>query len=167
MSGTEDAELHDRWERRKRTLHIIDIENLVGDDHAIGNRYAFEHALAQYADIAGMRPDDPVIIGCHPGLVFVAQDILGHRGRIVTGRGEDGADLALLRTAHAEFIAGRFHLVSIGSGDHIFAELAAELTRDGVRVTVVGRSLRIAADLAAAAYEVRHLDPVVTDTEVA
>lgn len=147
----DDWLLPDVWERRRRTLHIIDIENLVGTEHAEGDRHAFEHALADYSLAANMNPDDPVMLGCHPGLLFVAQQTLGRRGRILTGHGADGADRALLDAADPVFISNRFHLVSIGSGDHAFVPLTEHLINSGVRVTVVGRRGRTAAALTEAA----------------
>ncbi len=149
----------EQWERRKRCLHIVDIENLVGDEHEAGDRYAFEHALALYAEASGMRPEDQVLVGCHPGLVFTAQNILGSRGQIFTGAGADGADLALLEACDPDFIANRYHLVSIGSGDHIFAPLVVELIGRGARVKVVARSGRLSAELRQVANAVTMLDP--------
>lgn len=151
-----------QWERRKRTLHIVDIENLVGDDHRSGDRHAFEHALALYADAGSMLPEDQVLVGCHPGLVFTAQQILGSRGRIFTGAGADGADKALLEASDAEFIASRYHLVSIGSGDHIFTQLAAELIERGVTVRVVARSGRLSKELEEVAGTIALLDPIAS-----
>ncbi len=155
-------ELPKQWERRKRTLHIVDIENLVGDDHHIGDRHSFEHALALYADASSMLPEDQVLVGCHPGLVFTAQQILGSRGQIFTGAGEDGADKALLDASDADFIASRYHLVSIGSGDHIFAPLAAELHSRNVIVRIVARSGRLSKDLETVAQTVTLLDPIAS-----
>ncbi len=162
MGADENHDLPATWERRKRSLHIVDIENLVGDTHQAGDRYDFEHALASYAAAATMRPQDQVLLGCHPGLIFTAQKILGSRGRIFTGAGADGADLALLRASDAQFIANRYHLVTIGSGDHIFAPLATELRELGIKLTVVARSRRLSGELADAADQVIYLDPVVS-----
>ncbi len=154
--------LPQQWERRKRTLHIVDIENLVGDDHRSGDRHAFEHALALYAEASGMLPEDQVLVGCHPGLVFTAQQILGSRGRIFTGTGADGADKALLEASDADFIASRYHLVSIGSGDHIFAPLATELAERSVTVRIVARSGRLSNELKNTTSAVTLLDPIAS-----
>lgn len=163
MSESSHAQqLPEQWERRKRTLHIVDIENLVGAEHQDGDRHAFEHALALYADAGNMRPEDQVLVGCHPGLVFTAQQILGSRGQIFTGAGTDGADKALLEASDAEFIASRYHLVCVGSGDHIFAGLVAELIERGVVVRVVARSGRLSKELASVANAVTLLDPIAS-----
>jgi len=131
--------IHPRWERRHRSLHIIDIENLVGEEHARGDEETFQRVIQDYTAASGMREEDPVMVGCHPGLVFVAQRTLGQRGQIFARRGENGADLALLEALDPTFLASRFHLVTVGSGDHIFAPVIAELVELGVHVTVIGR----------------------------
>ncbi|MEE9416488.1 MAG: hypothetical protein V3V01_14485 [Acidimicrobiales bacterium] len=151
-----------RWDRRRRTLHIIDIENLVGHDHALGDRFAFEHALASYAAASQMKAGDQVMVGCHPGLAFIAQNTLGSRGQIFTGQGTDGADEALLAAADVAFIARRYHLVSIGSGDHIFVELAGELLARGVQVMVVARPERLSGQLRDTVARVEFLDDQIS-----
>jgi hypothetical protein len=166
-SGKDDVQtaLPSAWERRRRRLHIVDIENLVGPEHAAGDRFGFAHALSDYARTIDMGDDDPVMLGCHPGLVFVANEVLGARGQIFTGRGTDGADLALLDAVDPDFVVSRFHLVGLGSGDHIFAPLVRHLAAAAVPVTVVGRGGRISRELADAAAEVRILGdtPVTGD----
>lgn len=60
--------------------------------------------------------------------------------RLMAREGPDGADLALLdEVRDYKWVAERFHRIVIGSGDGIFAELAAALTGLGVHVGVVSR----------------------------
>ena len=72
--------------------------------------------------------------------------------------GPDGADLALLDVLRHENVATRFTHVAIGSGDHLFAEVAAHLAAQGVWVTVVSRRRSLSPRLALAAREVIFLD---------
>lgn len=157
--GGTPASIHPKWERRQRTLHVLDIENLVGEEHALGDAETFQRVLADYTEASGMRDDDPVMVGCHPGLVFVAQETLGQRGQIFARRGENGADLALLSAIDIPFIANRFHLVSLGSGDGIFAPVVCELVEVGVLVTVIGRRDHTSGALQAAATDCILIEP--------
>ncbi len=157
--GGAPASIHPRWERRQRTLHIIDIENLVGEEHALGDADTFQRVLVDYTEASGMRDDDPVMVGCHPGLVFVAQETLGQRGQIFARRGENGADLALLGAIDPPFIASRFHLVCLGSGDGIFTPVVFELIELGVLVTVIGRRDHTSGALSAAADRCVLIEP--------
>lgn len=166
LQTTSQQRLPSAWERRTRTLHILDIENMVGEDHARGDGEQFRDALERYASVSGMLDNDPVMVGCHPGLAFVAQETLGHRGQIFARRGQDGGDTALLDALDVDFVAARFHMVSLGSGDHIFAPLVAELVGRGLLVTVIGTEGRTAEVLRRAASAFVPLpDPAETETE--
>ena len=111
-----------------RRLHLVDIENLAGD--ALPSLSQIREAQGLYA-------------GC-----------LGFRVR----SGPDGADLALLDVLRHENVARRFTHVAIGSGDHVFAEAAADLADQGVWVTVVSRHRSLSPRLAMAARQVIFLD---------
>jgi hypothetical protein len=118
-----------------RTLHLIDIENLIGDPWATGPRVAdaYEAALVE----ADYRPGD---------LVFVAANrwMLGELGfaphtpcTLLVAHGEDGADLALLAHAAPEWVAKRFDRMVVASGDGIFAARARACADLGVQVEIV------------------------------
>jgi hypothetical protein len=118
-----------------RTLHLIDIENLIGDPWITGPRVAevYEAALVE----AGYRPGD---------LVFVAANrwLLGELGfvphtpcRLMTACGADGADLALLAQAPPEWVAKRFDRMVVASGDGIFAARARACAELGVEVEII------------------------------
>src|SRR4051794_12488298 len=118
-----------------RTLHLIDIENLLGDPWVTGPRVAdvYEAALVE----AAYRPGD---------LVFVAANrwMLGELGfaphtpcRLMVACGEDGADFALLAQAAPEWVVRRFDRLVIASGDGIFAARAHACAELGVQVEII------------------------------
>jgi len=126
----------------QRALHLVDIENQAGgaivDGLAIGVREVAV-SLDNYVDLARFEATDHMIIGCNPALAPAVLQVAGNR-RVVPRHGENGADLALLDAAGTpEWIAQHYYRVAIGSGDGIFADLAADLARLGVPVNVVGR----------------------------
>jgi hypothetical protein len=134
-----------------RRLHLVDIENLVGDP--LPSRGQVGQVRGLYEALLAFGAMDQVeVASSHLTLVSAA---LGwpdahHRAR----SGPDGADLALLDVLRHEDVAGRFTHVVIGSGDHLFAEEAARLAAQGVRVTVVSRRRSLSPQLELAAHEV-------------
>jgi hypothetical protein len=114
-------------------LVLDDHENLCG-----GPMAAPEVAAAAWAalrDVCRIRQDTAVVVGMSP---FAAANFMLalplKQVRFVVGSGPDGADKALLATCDAAQIAARYDTVVIASGDHIFADLAADLRERGVAV---------------------------------
>jgi hypothetical protein len=141
-----------------RTLHLVDIENLVGDP--VADDESVRAAVAAYKQVAGVRSDDLAVVASNGRLAMAAGKAWpGALLRI--GRGPDGADLALLAEATPEWVARRFGRVVIGSGDGIFLDLVRRLRLHGRPVTVVGRPGSIAGKLRRAA-EIKVL-PDLTD----
>lgn len=105
-----------------RSLHLVDLENLLGDPWATGPRVGW--ALEQYFEVAGWRHGDLVYVAANPHLVkeFCFQPTVDWN--VHTARGPDGADLALLAHAAPEFVARRAGRMVVGSGDHIVADRA-------------------------------------------
>ena len=135
-----------RWCRGRRIV-VVDIENLVGGpcDTPDKVRWARRRLVAALR----LATEDHVVVGVDvDGLLWVGTEWCGPRH--VVGRGEDGADQALLGVL-AEDVAERFDEVVVASGDGIFTDMVADLTRRGVLVTVVAhesalsRRLRLAA----------------------
>jgi len=121
--------------KRGRTLHLLDFENLCGGPDQI--LIAKDWVMQTYRIKAGVSYGDHVVIGCNPMSLL---DCLGvfPGCRLVGRHGPDGADLALLDVLRdLDWIARRFDRVVIGSGDHIFAQSAAALRSRGVLVGVV------------------------------
>ena len=120
---------------QNRTLHLIDIENLVGspDPSARQVREVRAHYEPMY-----VRSGDLVVVACsHHAFGAVAWQ--WPRVRHVPRSGKDGADLALLGVITGELVAERFQHVVVASGDAIFADAVARLGMQGVSVTVVAR----------------------------
>jgi hypothetical protein len=122
-----------------RTLHVLDIENLVGGS-AVGPT-AVGPALSAYRATAAVRAGDHVIIGSGPALA-VAAGLAWPGARLLLGHGIDGADRALLDAVDVDFVAAHYDRVVIASGDHCFAQLARSLRAAGLDVTVVTLSTR-------------------------
>jgi hypothetical protein len=140
-----------------RRLHLVDIENLVGDPVPSLGQVCQARGLYE-ARLAFGAMDQVEVASSHLTLVNAA---LGWPHAHYRARsGPDGADLALLDVLRHEDVAGRFTHVVIGSGDHLFAEEAARLAAQGVWVTVVSRRCSLSPRLALAAREVIFLDTV-------
>lgn len=138
-----------------RRLHLVDIENLAGD--SLPSLRQVRETLGLYADRLPFAAMDQVeVASSHLTLLNAALGWPHARYRVRSG--PDGADLALLDVLQHENIATRFTHVAIGSGDHLFAEEAAQLAAQGVWVTVVSRRRSLSARLALAAREVIFLD---------
>jgi hypothetical protein len=144
-----------------RRLHLVDIENLAGDPRPSLSQV--RQALGLYTDCLAFGAMDQVeVASSHLTLLNAA---LGWPHAHYRARsGPDGADLALLDVLRHENVAQRFTDVAIGSGDHLFAEGAAQLAAQGVWVTVVSRRRSLSPWLVHAACEVIFLD---TAAEVA
>jgi hypothetical protein len=138
-----------------RRLHLIDIENLTaGPRPSLGE---VRRALDRYTGRLAFGALDQVeVASSHLSLVNAALGWPDAHYRIRSG--PDGADLALLDVLRHENVAARFSDVAIGSGDHLFAEEAARLAAQGVRVTVVSRRRSLSPRLALAAHQVIFLD---------
>jgi len=138
----------------RRTIHLIDIENLVGSGlPAAQDVHTTQLSLQRLLPV---RSADLVVIGTGPLALMPAY--CGWAGaRYVLRAGPDGADLALLAVINDEDVAGRFTTVTIASGDGIFADAAVELAGRGCRVTVVSRKESLSRRLRLAAHTVRYL----------
>ena len=137
-----------------RTLHLVDIENLCAGPYASFEQ--LKRTIAAYRRALAVRPGDHVVMACTRGLLLEAG--LAWPGvRLCAGNGVDGADLALLGAATAEFTTAHYDRVVIGSGDGIFATRAQELRASGIVVAVVSRRRSLSPRLAAVAHLVREL----------
>ena len=138
-----------------RRLHLVDIENLVGDP--LPSLSQVRRALGLYTGCLAFGAMDQVeVASSHLTLLNAALGWPHARYRVRSG--PDGADLALLDVLRHENIAQRFTHVAIGSGDHLFAEEAARLAAQGVWVSVVSRRRGLSRQLELAAREVVFLD---------
>lgn len=141
-----------------RRLHLIDIENLAGE--SLPSLSQVRQARELYADRLALGAMDQVeVASSHLTLLNAALGWPHAHYRVRSG--PDGADLALLDVLQNENVARRFTHVTIGSGDHLFAEEAARLAAQGIWMTVVSRQCSLSSRLALAAREVIFLDAAV------
>ena len=130
-----------------RGLHLVDLENLIGDPWARGPGVG--RALDQYLERAGFRPGDLVFVAGNPWLmVELGWSQLDSSGRLLSGRvdchrfaarGPQGADNKLLEAAPLAWVARRFDRLVVGSGDGAFADRLAAVRASGLSVQVVSR----------------------------
>jgi hypothetical protein len=148
-----------RWQFPERTLHVVDIENLVGT--AIPTLDRVSEVQGQYLACLGFGLDDQVVLATsHLGLLNAG---LGWpHARHLVRSGKDGADLELIDVLEHENVATRFRHVVIGSGDGGFSQVAASLAARGLHITVVSRWGSLARTLASVAGEVIYLDDPLT-----
>lgn len=145
---------------RTRALHLIDVDNLLGDP-GTADVHRIRSILHAYRELAGYVPGDHVALACSPvpRHAFAVAD--AWPGVPVHWRGgADGADLALLGVASwAAGIAG-FTRAVVGSGDRIFLDALERLEGAGIAVEVVSRRRALALALRVRARAVRYLPDV-------
>lgn len=134
-----------------RTHNYIDIENLVCRGRLSADDVTW--AKFRYESAVHPGPNDLFTIGCDVANAFVVRRVFPG-ARIVWGKGPDGADLALIEAVRGDMQYGlRVPRVTIGSGDHIFSAVLAELARCGASTTVVGVDGHTSAKLRLAAHD--------------
>ena len=130
----------------ERAFHALDLENLVGafGRSRLGRKAALEtavrSAIANYVRVAGVAErDHGVAVGSRRFVAVAAFELPRQIAWRVSASVRDGADRVLLDLCDPVFLAHHYERVVIGSGDHIFAPLAAKLAELGVAVDVVAR----------------------------
>lgn len=135
-----------------RTLHLVDVENLMGGP--LAGPQALNAALAGYERTAVVGPGDHVVAAINPALVLDVFERWPH-ARLLLGWGVDGADSALLASvADVEWIASRYDRLVVGSGDGIFGPAVAAYRQSGLCVEVVSRARSLSMALAVLASRV-------------
>lgn len=137
---------------RGRSIHLIDVENLLG-----GTDFAeleVIQLMAEFGYLVDRRSFDHVVIAsCHraaPATWFGCPE-----ARRLVRSGPDGADRALIDVIERENLAVRYDRIVIGSGDGIFAEPAAVLQARGASVTVVAPPSGLSLKLKLAVRDIR------------
>ena len=128
------------------TLHVVDLENLMGT--AMPRPADVRFAYAGYALAA--EPDEA------DRWVLATSHACAHKAWMawpvgccrLTRSGTDGADFALLRFLEVPQNLNRVGRVVIGSGDGIFADRVRELRAKGAEVVVVSRPGSLSRSLA-------------------
>lgn len=145
-----------------RTLHLVDIENLVGDPRA-----ATVDVLATldgYFETAGYRDGDHVVVAANPGLMARLAFVLPVPCSARAACGRSGADLMLLSQASPDFVASRYDRLVIGSGDAVFAPRAKAVRDRGLPVVIISRAESMSRRLLRPGLDIRPLahQPVPT-----
>jgi hypothetical protein len=143
-----------------RTLHLVDLENLLGDQRR--ERCAVD-GFRHYLELARWSPGDQVIVASHPeivGQIGFAHPVPCNLDATV---GNDAADVMLLSLAPVELVARRYTRLVIGSGDGIFLARARAARALGVGVLVVAREDCVAARFARWGLPVLHFGDVLRD----
>jgi len=137
---------------------VIDLENLVGSMTAGASVVA--QVFRAYVAAARSQPGDRWAIATSH---FAARRLMMNwpqrSGLRRLRSGPSGADHALLDIMRVQQNLNRVGRVVIGSGDGIFAGIAAELRSRGIRVIVVARKGTVAWTLRRAVDELRLLPP--------
>lgn len=143
------------WSVGQRTVHLVDIENLMGGaDFTVGEAAV---VADHYVRIAVAAPEDfTVLASSH--FAAPAAWFGWHTARRLLQSGSDGADLALIDVMMSEDFARRFGRVVVASGDGIFSGPCAWLQEQGCSVTVVTRREALSRRLAFAVRDVRYLE---------
>lgn len=134
-------------------MHTIDLENQFG-----GTRFT----AAATSRLAGCYPlldreHDHVVIGASCQQTAFEGAAGWGNCRLVWTPGHDGADLALADVLLNEDVERRFTRVVIGSGDGLFAPVAAHLASKGIEVIVVARRGHLSRSLRLAAHHYLYL----------
>ena len=136
-----------------RSLHLVDIENLVGEP-TLWRPDRIKATFDAYLQTATWRPGDSLVIAANPSFMkMLAFDLVGMAHRPLCAWGKDAADQLLLGAVPAD-VGARFGRIVVGSGDHAFAPLVASL-RGRIETLVVTAAGLISANLYVATDEVR------------
>ncbi len=119
----------------RRSLHLVDIENLVGDPRA--DAAVVLDTFDRYLAAARWSAGDHMIVAANPGLMAKVIYDLPVAANMHCAPGRDGADGQLLAAVAPHTIAARYGRLVIGSGDGIFGDRAHALRARGVDVAVV------------------------------
>lgn len=127
-----------------RAIHLVDVENIFAltRGEPVGR-----HAGTIYHQVAPVGPEDLLMVAADVTRIFDTKAAFPS-ARVRPGRGQDGAELALINDIDVDHIAGRFDSVVIGSGDHLFVDVAYRARQRGLNVVVVSRPTPLSRSLA-------------------
>jgi hypothetical protein len=141
---------------RPRALHLIDVENLSGCPAPC--TADLHYVLRQYLRTVRVLPADSSVAATDTVLARRAAFVYASAGiRVRTGTGPSGADHALLDSVDVLWLADRFQMLVIASGDGVFTGLTRAAAAAGLVVWQVSGRGRTSARLAAAAHVRTHL----------
>jgi hypothetical protein len=139
----------------RRTVHLVDLENVVGGSHLTES--AVRQACAAYIRCGIVAPGDHVIVATsHHNLL--AAGFGWPNARHLVRSGPNGADLALQEVMAHERLEHRFGACILLTGDGGFAHPVAALIGRGLPVKVIAPIGRMSAALKLAATASHELD---------
>ena len=122
---------------KNRTLHLVDIENLVGEPVAWTDKNV-EAVFFEYLQEANWQPGDSLVVASNPGLMGrLAFNLSAIPHRSLCATGPDAADNLLINAVPTE-IADRYGRIVVGSGDHAFTQLLTGLQGHASTLVVYG-----------------------------
>lgn len=131
-----------------RSLHLVDVENLLGSDSPTRRNVA--RCMGAYRELGVLREDDVIVVACNPA-IGVSVGLSWRSARLIVRRGSSGADLPLVDVALRERVESRFDQVVVASGDGLLVDVVDSLQRRCVTIAVGAppesllRRLRMAA----------------------
>jgi hypothetical protein len=147
----------------RRSLHLVDLENLVGDPRAEAEPAL--STLREYLDVGRWKPGDHVVLATNPWLMARIAFDVPVPANVHAVRGRDGADTMLLAQSPPELVVKRYARLVVGSGDGIFVGRAEAALDYGVIVDVVARADGCSATLRR--FDCTFLAPRATDVVLA
>ena len=149
------------YKGRGRTLHLVDLENLLG---ARRTEEVALHGLQRYLALARWAPGDQMVVAADPQIVRQIAFEPPVPWSLHATRGDDAADVMLLANAPVELVTRRYARLVVGSGDGIFVARAREVRERGVGVVVIAPPEGVAARFRRWAFPVIefHTDTLVS-----
>jgi hypothetical protein len=121
----------------RRSLHLVDLENLVGDPGA--KKCEILKTFDHYLKVGRWQSEDHVIIASNPWVMAEIAFDVPVPTNLHAVHGPDRADTMLLALAPPGLVGKRYARLVVGSGDHTFAARAHAVQDLGVHVDVVAR----------------------------
>ena len=141
----------------QRSLHLVDIENLLGNPLCEDTSH-IEETLHAYRQLSDWQVTDQVLVAANKWLsARIAFSLQNWNCRLFTARGKDGADLRLLAEGAQPKLIARFDRLVVGSGDGIFCEAVSAARTLSLKAVTVARESSLSRRLATESDEVHTL----------
>jgi len=134
--------------QKGRTAYFLDVDNLCGT--GLAPKHQVEGALIAIRAKFHPSTDDQIYCAATAKAAFYCKQYWPNCS-VRVGRGVDGSDICLLNDADPQWLSKRFERVVIASADGIFADLAIELQKLGVKVIIAATSQKVSQKLRAVA----------------
>lgn len=139
-----------------RTLHLLDIENLLGLPPGEARCDCYVSAFSDYITFVNPQPADHLVVGSHPRNALRIPEVLKHFN-VEWRKGTDGGETVLIEYVRDKIglakVAARYDRVIVGSGDREFADLLKDLREAKVGCRVAGRAMQVSGQLVRAVGE--------------